>query len=255
MFLGLVVLILPLKAQTVSFDEALQVFLAEKGFHGKVLDLKKDYDEDDFIENFSVLLEENQKQEERTAPQMFLGVTSSSHEESMTIKILNKDIQNFPYMKYDWIARLVVKLAIDKVSRILSLPYKTTNKNGVYHTEILPAMNTIPSRYRFEQLDVNYSVNNLILDIEIVLRGSQNFLLMEYVRGYVNAILRMLENGHIPGTTAGVLTQAQAGSGVSVKSFGSNDLIQQFLAPDESSLFQNEKPLLRPFQKEQESNF
>lgn len=178
------------------------------GFQGSVLEYQKVYNSMGFIDYFRILLEEKLKPDsgERTEPKIFFEITDNEAYEFVTVKVLNKDIKHMPYMYADWIARYAISSAIKKVSKMLALQAKTTNMgDGLYRVTIDPAKTTEPSRYRFNQIEAFYEVNDRILDLTVTVKGDKGYLLLSFLKGEINGILRTLENGNLPGATSATL--------------------------------------------------
>lgn len=198
---------------TDGFDDTLKIWLAQIGFKGDVLEYQKVYDGLGYIDYFRILLEEHiqPNSKERTQAKIFFEVTDNEAYEFATVKILNKDIKQMPYMYADWTARYAISYAIKKVSKMLALQAKTTNLGGgLYKVTIDPAKSTVASRYRFNQIEAFYEIDNLILDLTITVKGDKDYLILSFLKGEINGILKTLENGNLPGATSAILASGLA---------------------------------------------
>jgi hypothetical protein len=199
---------------TNDFDSTLAKWLAYIGFKGEVLEYQKIYDENGYIDYFRMLLQENPPSplvNERTPAKLFLEMTDNESYQFAHIKITEKDIKNYPYMYADWIARYAISFAVKKVSKLLSLQSKNEKiKPGLYRITIEPAATSVPSRYRFTQIEVFYQVKDLFLSLDLTVKGEKNYLILSYIKSELNSILRALENGNFPGSTSEILTSEVA---------------------------------------------
>jgi hypothetical protein len=212
-------------AQAPTFEETLKEWLDQKGFHGDILEVQRNYDDDGFIDHFLLRARENKLgQNDRTKPEIDVEVTNDGSGEAMTVKLLDKDVKGISFMISDWVAYLVVRFALNEISNVLGLPMTIRNQGDLRIATFSPSSTSTPSRYRFDELTVTYQVQDLIANLEVTLRGPQNYLVMEFVRNFINSAVRALENGHFPGSST-----------TGVGSFDSNSLIQKFLRLDEAS--------------------
>ena len=178
------------------------------GFHGSVLEYQKVYDEDGFIDYFRIMLEEAVKPEaqDRTQAKLFLEVTDNEAYEFANVKIIGKDIKDVKYMYADWIGKFAISYAVKNVSRLLGLKAKTEKvREDLYKVTIDPAETTETSRYRFTQIVVFYEIKDLILNLDITVKGEKDYLILSYAKSELHGILRSLENGNFPGATSETL--------------------------------------------------
>ena len=114
-------------------------------------------------------------------------------------------------MKADWIARYAISYAVKNISKLLSLEAKTEKvKKGLYRVTIDPAKTSVPSRYRFSQIEIFYEVKDLFLSIDVTVKANKNYLILSYYKSELNGILRALENGNFPGSTSAILASELA---------------------------------------------
>lgn len=182
-------------AMTSTFEENLLHWLSEIGFLGKLNSVSKEYDEDGFLDNFSIDLQEYAPHS-RTHPNIVGIVTKNKSFQEIQLKVLDKDLKGIPYMYFDWTARLVIKYALKKIAKLLGfqISFKKVG-NGLTQVTLDPAKASEDTRYRFRQIQMVYSVNNLVLDAYATLWGNEDYLITEYLKGELNALLRSLERG------------------------------------------------------------
>lgn len=191
------------------FDQTLNQWLAHVGFHGSVLEYQKVYDNLGYIDYFRIMLQEGQTVEtesDRKQAKILAEMTDNEEYSFAHAKIIDKDISNIPYMYFDWEANLAISYAIKKISKTLSLQAKSEKiRDGLYRVTIEPAKTTVPSRYRFTQIEIFYEVNDLFLNLDLTVKGPKDYLILAFYKSELHGILRALENGHFPGATSETL--------------------------------------------------
>lgn len=191
-----------------NFDSTLAKWLGYVGFNGDVLEYQKLYNETGYLDYFRILLQEREqpKNTERTQAKIFLEITDNEAYEFTNVKIIEKDIKDLPYMYTDWIARLAISYAVKKVSKLMGLKAETEKVKGdLYKVTIDPAAATVPSRYRFTQIVVFYEIKDLLLTLDVTIKGEKDYLMLSFFKSEIHGILRTLENGNFPGATSATL--------------------------------------------------
>jgi hypothetical protein len=183
-----------------SFEENLYSWLLGLGFQGKIHEVEKNYNEVGFINDFYLLLEETQSERISLSRQknvlMEFKVNTDSKSQALAARISNKDISDIPYMEADWIARLAIRYVLGRISSFVGVELETQEvSNNVYLATLLPAKTSQASRFRFDKILVYYSVNDLILNLDVFVYGPSNYLVSDLLRGELNALLRSLERG------------------------------------------------------------
>lgn len=204
----------PMESHGDNFDQTLHSWLAYMGFKGEVLEYQKVYDSIGYLDYFHIILKEapnaylpnTLQRADRKPARILLETTDNEGYEFAHIKVTEKDISNVPYMYFDWIARYAISYAVKKISSTLGLLAKTEDMGGgIYRVTIDPALTTVPSRYRFTQIEVYYEVEDLFLNVDIKVKGTKDYLILSFVKSEIHGILRALENGHFPGSTSAIL--------------------------------------------------
>lgn len=192
-----------------NFDATLAKWLAYVGFKGDVLEYQKVYDDNGYIDYFRILLQEAKptlESELRTPAKILLEMTDNEAYQFAHIKVTEKDISKIPLMKADWIAKYAISYAVKNITRLLQLEAKTEKvKDGLHRVSIKPAKTSVPSRYRFSEIEIFYEVHDLFLSLDVTIKGDRDYLILTYFKSELNGILRALENGNFPGATSEIL--------------------------------------------------
>ncbi len=193
-----------------NFEDTFDKWLHHLGLDMQVHRVSKKFDEDGFIDNFDLLLQEMPQKSFKTERKyqrdlntyIGLNLPSESNHDFVSISVLNKDIQDIPFMWSDWVGKLVFSVALKKIASTLGLQLKIkkiTNNN--YQATILPTKNSAPSRYRFDQITIVYNLKDLILNAVIRVYSKPEYIPLQFGRGELHAIVRALEQGMFPGAT------------------------------------------------------
>lgn len=205
-----------------NIEDTINKWLIHIGFNATVQEVAHTYDSDNFIDTFHIVLAENPKVSTQSVQKIQRDVTtyieatipSESNFEFVELNIINKDIQDIPYMYTDWIGKLVITYALKKVCTILGLPLQIKKINAEqYQATILPSKTTVASRYRFDKITAIYSLDQLILSASLRVYAKANYLPLQFVKSELHAILRALEAGSFPGSKVSTTLASQLPEG------------------------------------------
>jgi hypothetical protein len=239
-FAALIVLCLASPANSnfnTNFEDTFDKWLAYMGINAKVQEVRKRYNEDGFIDEFYLQIKETpkvmaeKKFERNLETYLSVSLPSEGRFDAVAISLINKDIQDIPFMWSDWVGKLVFSFALKKIASTfgLQLKIKKVNKDN-YQATFLPAPGSQPSRYRFNQITIVYNLKELILNAVVRIYTPTNYLPLQYVRGELQAILKALEQGVFPGSRASWILASQLSRGSL-----SDYLLHETLGTDEES--------------------
>lgn len=191
------------QAATNDFKENLENWLFQKGISASVLDYSKVFDNDNFLESFSLSLKEKQNinlTENISEPTVHLDLGSRDQNQGLSISIRNKNIRGLPYFSNDWISKIIIEMGISRISRLLGLQTDYENlSNDRTLCSIYPASTTQANRLRFEKIQLVYKIEDLVLDLDIHIEGPKDYVVFSFLKGELLAIIRQLESGSASG--------------------------------------------------------
>lgn len=220
-----------------NFEDTFDKWLAHIGVSAKVQEVKKHYNEDGFIDEFHLLVKETpkviaEKKYQRNL-ETYLGVRLPSENgfDAISIALMNKDIQDIPFMWNDWVGKLVFSFALKKIASTLGLQLKIKKVSKEnYQATFLPTPGSQPSKYRFNQITIVYTLRDLVLGAVLRIYAPTDYLPLQYAKGELQALLKALEQGVFPGSKASSILASQLSRGSL-----SDYLLRETLGTDEES--------------------